>query len=200
LFHVLEHVRDPVNLLRGARSLLVPNGRLVVVVPTYSKVQTDFHISEHLHHFTEGTLDLAARNAGLTLMTLPVGLLGSIEIGFLGTPTISHEAAAKDVLDYSKSLVRSISRHLAARKGPVGIFGVGGSGIWLGKLFNKEIAFYVDEDPKKVGKVFCDIPIVGVAEITAGSTVYIALNTVAQSSALAARLQVTRPDVAFIVL
>jgi hypothetical protein len=82
----------------------------------------------------------------------------------------------------------------------VGIFGVGGSGIWLGKLFNKEIAFYVDEDPKKVGKVFCDIPIVGVAEITAGSTVYIALNTVAQSSALAARLQVTRPDVAFIVL
>jgi len=33
MFHVLEHLHDPVSYLRSARDLLVPGGRLVVQVP-----------------------------------------------------------------------------------------------------------------------------------------------------------------------
>jgi 2-polyprenyl-3-methyl-5-hydroxy-6-metoxy-1,4-benzoquinol methylase len=36
MFHVLEHLHDPVSYLRSARDLLVPGGRLVVQVPNAS--------------------------------------------------------------------------------------------------------------------------------------------------------------------
>ena len=39
MFHVLEHVYDPVGYLRTARDLLSPNGRLIVQVPNASSWQ-----------------------------------------------------------------------------------------------------------------------------------------------------------------
>ena len=36
MFHVLEHLHDPVSYLRSARDLLLPNGRLIVQVPNAS--------------------------------------------------------------------------------------------------------------------------------------------------------------------
>jgi len=39
MFHVLEHLREPVSYLRSARDLLVPSGRLVIQVPNASSWQ-----------------------------------------------------------------------------------------------------------------------------------------------------------------
>ena len=39
MFHVLEHVSDPVSYLDSARDLLMPNGRLIVQVPNASSWQ-----------------------------------------------------------------------------------------------------------------------------------------------------------------
>jgi len=39
MFHVLEHLHDPVSALRSARDLLMPGGRLVVQVPNASSWQ-----------------------------------------------------------------------------------------------------------------------------------------------------------------
>lgn len=39
MFHVLEHLHDPVSYLRSARDLLLPGGRLVVQVPNASSWQ-----------------------------------------------------------------------------------------------------------------------------------------------------------------
>lgn len=39
MFHVLEHLHDPVSYLRSARDLLLPNGRLVIQVPNASSWQ-----------------------------------------------------------------------------------------------------------------------------------------------------------------
>ncbi len=78
MFHVLEHIHDPVDLLRACGPLLKPDGELLVVVPnidcTLSRMLKDkwFHVDvpRHLHHFTPESLRAASGRAGLEVAEL----------------------------------------------------------------------------------------------------------------------------------
>ena len=61
---VLEHVDDPVALLRGAREYLAAGCRLVVTVPGGEMLAFDRHIG-HRRHFTPEALRLTLEEAGL---------------------------------------------------------------------------------------------------------------------------------------
>ena len=73
LFNVLEHIGDPVSLLRECTCRLAQNGRLVVVVPNFASWQARmagpqwFHLDvpRHLVHFTPETLRDTLERAGL---------------------------------------------------------------------------------------------------------------------------------------
>jgi SAM-dependent methyltransferase len=61
---VLEHVDDPVALLRNARSYLQPGARLVVTVPGGAMSAFDRHIG-HRRHYTPELLEQTFLDAGL---------------------------------------------------------------------------------------------------------------------------------------
>jgi SAM-dependent methyltransferase len=61
---VLEHVDDPVSLLRNARSYLQPGARLVVTVPGGTMSAFDRHIG-HRRHYTPDLLKQTFTDAGL---------------------------------------------------------------------------------------------------------------------------------------
>jgi len=73
LFHVLEHLRDPVEALRQCLGWLRSGGHLVVEVPNlasrHQHPATRFHRA-HLHGFVPLTLALAGRKAGAHLVEL----------------------------------------------------------------------------------------------------------------------------------
>jgi SAM-dependent methyltransferase len=73
LWHVLEHLRDPVPVLQTLKGLLAPGGALVVSVPNFDSWQRKvfgggwFHLDppRHLLHFEPGTLEDCLARAGL---------------------------------------------------------------------------------------------------------------------------------------
>jgi 2-polyprenyl-3-methyl-5-hydroxy-6-metoxy-1,4-benzoquinol methylase len=64
MYHVLEHVSDPVRYLQAARSLLAGRGRLIIQVPNAASWQArffrqkwnGFDVPRHLHTFRESDL------------------------------------------------------------------------------------------------------------------------------------------------
>jgi SAM-dependent methyltransferase len=73
MWHVLEHLRDPVAILERLAAHLAPDGVLVVSVPNFSSVQRGvfqgswFHLDppRHLIHFEPSTLNECLGRAGL---------------------------------------------------------------------------------------------------------------------------------------
>jgi SAM-dependent methyltransferase len=69
--HVLEHVRQPLELLDQIRDRLAPGGRLYVDVPdaaAYASVD-EFHVA-HCNHFTSHTLAAVVERAGMGVRTV----------------------------------------------------------------------------------------------------------------------------------
>jgi len=75
LFHVLEHLKDPIGLLSKLKDKLADNGRLIIEVPSANDALLTLYENEafsrftywscHLFLFTDATLLAAAQKAGL---------------------------------------------------------------------------------------------------------------------------------------
>jgi SAM-dependent methyltransferase len=74
LWHVLEHVTRPVDVLKELSGLLAPDGVLIVSVPNFQSWQSRmfrgswFHLDppRHILHFESDTLEHCLRDAGLS--------------------------------------------------------------------------------------------------------------------------------------
>jgi SAM-dependent methyltransferase len=72
MWHALEHVHAPLEVLRAARRLLVPGGRLIVEVPNFACLPARWFgalwcgldLPRHLTHFSPQTLRLMLELAG----------------------------------------------------------------------------------------------------------------------------------------
>jgi SAM-dependent methyltransferase len=199
LNHVLEHLTDPVEVLRSAVELLTDDGWLVVRVPCFLAVHADFFVLEHCSHFVHETLARTLALAGLEVRQEIEGL-SSIEIGFIAvksrTASLDLEPSSREMdairgqalrcLAWAESLPAFIRSSVQGRQ--FGIFGVGGTGLWLGTYFRGELSFFVDEDPTKQGHSFAGAPILGVDRVPEGSIVFVTFNTAEASEQVCRRL------------
>lgn len=111
LWHVLEHVPDPIALLREIRRILKPKGIAYIEVPNaggysarvFGASWLAYDIPRHLVHFSPSTLQDAVRKAGLACVSQrhfsleysPVTLLQSVLNVLLGGENRLFQALSK---------------------------------------------------------------------------------------------------------
>jgi SAM-dependent methyltransferase len=197
LNHVLEHLPDPVTVLKQASALLKPDGYLAAIVPCFRAVYTDFFFLEHCSHFTERSLNVVSALAGLSIIDRLDGVLGSVEIGFVSRRSEqSGSVPPIEAIAWAQSLPEFVRGYGKQRQ--IGIFGVNGAGMWLGAVLKGQVSFYVDEDPAKQGTEFAECPIIGVSEIAEDSVVIVAFNNPEASRNMCERLKRIRPEIDFV--
>jgi SAM-dependent methyltransferase len=77
LFQVLEHLTDPLSVLRRGAAVLEPGGSMLVAVPNFASWQARlfgpawFHLDvpRHHHHFSPAALKRALEGAGLRVVS-----------------------------------------------------------------------------------------------------------------------------------
>lgn len=183
LFHVLEHVLDPVAFLKEIKSKLKDNGLLVIDLPDYSRNPFDLFVADHCTHFTATTLCDILSRAGFELLTIETELVSKELV------VLVKNVKTANKYDYEKNIVPrvSIAAYLGwiriflekamqvSRRKNFGIFGTSITATWLLDEVGKRVRFFVDEDPNRIGKKYMGLPVYHPLKVPQGSNVFMAL-------------------------
>lgn len=186
--HVIEHIADPVELLRLVRGTIRSEGtRVFFETPCVewilaNEVIWDFFY-EHCSYFTAASLGTAFERAGFAV--------GSVRHTFGGQYLWAEARAARQAAHPGRpapgtaGLARRFAAHEAARvaelrtriaelrrQGPVAMWGAAAKGVTLANLIDRErqlVACVVDLNPNKQGAFLPGTghPIVGPGELPA---------------------------------
>lgn len=182
LIHSLEHMTEPLDVLSDNALLLSDNGKIFVEVPDLEASPFDVLVADHLMHFTRPTLAYLAARAGLVVETirndvLPKEITLVAHRGVAAPITPDADLGAnilRQHLDWLNDVLAS-AKAAAETTNSFGIFGTSISSMWLyGALSNRAI-FFVDEDESRIGGRIDGRPILAIADIPSGSTLYIPL-------------------------
>jgi len=219
MIHVLEHIVDPVDVLATLRGKLAPGGLLLLEVPHHPANPFELLIADHRSHFTADSLVRALTAAGYGIVSVAedwipkelsvVARAASRQTapresphagaGIAGdpAPSVATATAACARITASLAWLRHTAEHLrrlgAAQ--PLGLFGTSIAGTWLAAEAGTAVAFFVDEDPARVGRSYLGRPVFAPADVPAGSRVFVGLPP-AVAAGICGRL--ARPGVTFL--
>ena len=181
LFDVLEHVKDPVSVLRSAARLLKEGGYLYLQVPEIYEGYMDWLIADHLSHFTLDTVQLLAALCGLKVRSVVDHYsVGGLQMICQKSERISEEILRKrlgNVYEINKTIMNAHLRYwirygsrvydlleeAVEMKKPFAVFGTGTAAsvipVYVEESLNW-IACFIDENPYRIGKKHFEKPVV----------------------------------------
>jgi SAM-dependent methyltransferase len=166
--HVLEHVAAPLEFLKRLRSMLNPQGVLVVLVPNWADNYFDLLVADHCSHFTPGALRALLQRAGYGIQEESSRLLPK-EIFMLAQPQhrghnipmtadTSHEPSLKHALHWLHS-TRDWAIAVKNNRTAYGVFGTAIAATWLSQAANLAPECFVDEDLDRQGRSHLGRPV-----------------------------------------
>ena len=181
--HVLEHVVDPVALLRSLRPKLASGGGLLIQVPDAHGKPFDYLIADHCTQFALELLRGVAESAGFTTVVAANDWVareltlaargGGVEGLVPARDSGPSETLLGQTLDWLAH-IRAVARHLSENS-TLGIFGTAIGGTWLAHELSGRFAFFVDEDKARVGTTFMGKPVLHPRSVPAGAKVIVAV-------------------------
>jgi dTDP-4-dehydrorhamnose reductase/2-polyprenyl-3-methyl-5-hydroxy-6-metoxy-1,4-benzoquinol methylase len=188
--HLLEHIFDPMQLLRQCAAHLNPGGRILIEVPNVKESPFDLLIADHCSHFSIESLTALLTGAGFDILAVSDTNIAK-ELSLVVQPRPAQPAVDIQpwaaLLDGYLDFFAGLTAAPLPDGVPVGIFGSSISATWLASELQGKVSFFVDEDSNRVGHRHMDLPIVGLDGIPAGATVLMPMNPKI-AKAIAARL------------
>jgi SAM-dependent methyltransferase len=196
MIHVLEHILDPIGVLTTLRGKLAPGGLLLIEVPHHPANPFELLIADHRTHFTVHSMTRALVAAGFEIVSLADDLIPkelsvvarAASVALSAPPPADVTAVRLQIAGSLKWLGSTANRLRAlGSDGPVGLFGTSIAGTWLAAEAGDRVAFFVDEDPARVGRMYLGRPVHSPTDVPPGSRVFVGLPPVVARS-ICARL------------
>jgi len=181
LVHVLEHISDPATLLRQAKEMLTPEGRLVLQLPYYVENPLELLVADHATHFSIHSLRQLLARTGWRLELINTNWVPK-ELTCVAVPcpeTTAPGPAHPEDLEFPTLAVQWIEAIRDAALGGAqtskkyGLFGTAIAGIWLAHNLKSALHFFVDEDANRVGRELMGLPILAPQTIPLEATVFV---------------------------
>ncbi len=205
MVHVLEHIPRPEAYLKQLVTKLRPGGLLVVELPHHVANPFELLIADHCTHFAADTAAALLRRAGFEVLQTADDWVPK-ELTLVARRPLSqgncHRAEGDATTEWPECVsariawlaqISATARKLAKQR-PIGLFGTSIAGTWLLGELEGAAAFFVDEDPHRIGKRWHDLPVYHPREIPSGACVMVPLPTTLAAS-IARRI--ARPNVEF---
>lgn len=187
LIHVLEHIPQPLRLLKQLREKLTRSGLLLIHVPDISRNPFDLVVMDHCSHFIQEKLAQLVNRAGFEIMASAVDWVPNYitlvsRISELKAPEefAFDKAGLNDILKLVEVNIKWLeglinhAREIAAMTN-FGIFGTAIAGTWLAGVLKDKVHFFIDEDPLRIDKVYLGRKVLGPADAPLDSRLYLAL-------------------------
>ncbi len=180
LVHVLEHIESPRIFLEQIRSKLRPTGRLFIELPYYADNPFELLIADHATHFDPVTIQHLLAASGFSPLLIRTDWVAK-ELSVVAAPGGGASPHAENPLanlsNYTQwlSSVADSARSIMEGAESFGIFGTSIGATWLLAELGDGVAFFVDEDPNRVGRFHADRPIHHPSTVPADSDIFVAL-------------------------
>ncbi len=165
LSHSIQYIRDVANLVCQLRRLLRPNGLVFIQVPDFARKPASLLYGDSFFHYTAANLGMLAERYGFTGRELgnacfkrDVLYLLRMAGGELPTATAGADAsfhAAVAALRNTAQKIRALQD-----KADLGVLGTTIEAAMTDSLLADRLAFFVDENPEKIGGTFLGKPVV----------------------------------------
>ena len=188
--HSLEHVPDPILFFENIHKISKPNCKILIQVPNVMTSPFDVLVADHLTHFTPETLTFLAEKTGFEVISISDRILPK-EITMImqkarktNIPDIKSKINLnefiKDQLLWLEDLTIKAEK-FSTKIEKFGVFGTSISAMWIYGKIGKNIKFFVDEDPTKVGKKIDDIIVFHPKDVPNNSQILVPLSTIIRS-------------------
>lgn len=122
LWHVLEHVHDLNNTLQKLKSLLSPQGRIIIAVPNPNSHDSDhyknnwagYDVPRHLWHFTQSTMTALLSKNGLKVVDVRPMKLDSFYVSLL-SEGYKYPGGSKFIMG-ARAFIEGLISNFSARK------------------------------------------------------------------------------------
>lgn len=164
LIHSLEHIENPVALLKQVAQLLAPSGMVLIQVPYFEDNPFDLIIADHCTHFTPDTLRRTVERAGMQVLFLSTEIIPK-ELTLIASTShplqqTRHLSSVSPESMPIETLLEVVSENInwlnevfsqAKSFSEFGVFGTSIAANWLVSAFKENIKFFVDEDQTRKG-------------------------------------------------
>lgn len=160
---VLEHVADPLGMLKILKSALAPAGRILFSVPNAEANVGDLLVADHLNHFTRSSLEELLARAGLSAECVEENLFQgafvvAASLGETVPVTIPQPENLKNVLIRWQSGLNELG--LVSCERPLAIYGAGFYGSVIATCLGDKVSIFLDKNPYLQSKNHFGLPVV----------------------------------------